>query len=40
MRLALTGCSWCYDNGFVLKLYEIGVVLVRVQTPLFTSEGA
>ena len=23
MRLALTGCSWCYDNGFVLKLYEI-----------------
>ena len=25
MTLALTGCSWCYDNGFVLKLYEIGV---------------
>ena len=25
MRLALTGCSWCYDNGFVFKLYEIGV---------------
>ena len=23
MTLALTGCSWCYDNGFVLKLYEI-----------------
>ena len=25
MTLALTGCSWCYDNGFVLKLDEIGV---------------
>ena len=31
MRLALTGCSWCYVamgscyNGFVFKLYEIGV---------------
>ena len=21
MRLALTGCSWCYDNVFVFKQF-------------------